>query len=409
MKWTDFEDASSTMGGAIPTEKENRRLPMMHVPFGRLQQQYLTIQSEVQQIWDEVLSNASFIMGPQVAEFEAAFAGYCDASHCIGVGSGTDALMLALKAFGIGAGDEVITVANTFVATAEAIVHVGAVPVFVDMEDATFNIDPEQISAAITRRTKAIVPVHLYGQPAQLDMIGEIARSHGLYVIEDAAQAHGACFDQREVGTLGDAACFSFYPGKNLGAYGDAGAVVTNNDEIAEQVRRLRDHGGLEKYQHDVLGFNSRLDSLQAGVLTVKLRYLKTWNLARQQLAAQYTDLLQEVPGIVTPSVASNRTHVFHLYVIRVETPHRDSLQRYLGSQGVHTLIHYPAAVPATPPFRKFDRTPAPRAAQATQEILSLPLYPELEEGALEYVADHISRYMLEHTVRGIDLHRQHA
>jgi dTDP-4-amino-4,6-dideoxygalactose transaminase len=367
---------------------------MMHVPFGNLQQQYQIIKDEVQQAWGQILSDASFILGRQVSEFEAAFARYCDAQHCVSAGSGTDALMLALRAFSVGPGDEVVTVTNTFVATAEAIVHVGATPVFVDIQKDSFNIDVDQIAEAVTDRTKAIIPVHLYGQPVQFDAIRQIANQRRLRVIEDAAQAHGATYRGRRVGTLGDAACFSFYPGKNLGAYGDGGAVVTNDKEVAAAIRKLRDHGGTKKYEHDIVGFTSRLDTLQAAVLLVKLPYLDGWNQRRRYLAAKYTALLEDVPGIVTPAILSDTTPVFHLYVVRVQEDLRSSLQHYLSERGIQTLIHYPKAVTATPPFAKYARSPTYRAEEFSKQILSLPLYPELQDAEVEYVAENIKEHM---------------
>src|SRR5262249_27937992 len=305
-----------------------------------------------------------------------------------------DALTLALKALGIGPGDEVITAANSFVATAEAIVHAGARPVFVDINPQTYNIDTGQIEAHITPRTKAVIPVHLYGQPVDMDSILQIAEKHKLYVIEDAAQAHGAQYKGHRVGSLGHAACFSFYPSKNLGACGDAGAVVTNDDQVALAVRKLRDHGGIEKYQHDLAGYNSRLDTLQAAALSLKLKYLDEWNQRRRAHALLYNELLAQIPGIVTPKVLEGATHVYHLYVVRVEWGERDNLQQSLHECGVQTGIHYPKPLSSLQPFIDSRATPFPMAEESARKILSLPLYPELERGQIEYVAEQIANYM---------------
>jgi dTDP-4-amino-4,6-dideoxygalactose transaminase len=371
----------------------------MQVPFGNLAQQYRTdVRQELHHLWSEILESASFILGPQVEDFEEAFARFCEAKHAIGVGSGTDALMLAMKALGIGRGDEVITVANSFVGTAEAILHAGATPVFVDIEPRTFNIDVEQIEPAITKRTRAILPVHLYGQPADMGPILEIANRHGFYAIEDAAQAHGARYMGSAVGSLADVACFSFYPGKNLGAYGDGGAVVTNSAPIAMAVRKLRDHGGTIKYQHDCPGFSSRLDTLQAAVLAIKLKHLDAWNRIRRDHAQLYDELLSGIPGIITPQLLRTAVHVFHLYVVRVERRSRDDLQRYLSERGIQTLIHYPQPITATPAFARISQHSYPNAEEASKKILSLPLYPELKPEQIEYVAQAVGRYMADVT-----------
>jgi dTDP-4-amino-4,6-dideoxygalactose transaminase len=371
----------------------------VRVPFGDLPKQYRDcVREELQESWVDILNHASFILGPQVESFEQAFAHFCSAKYAVGVGSGTDALILALKALGIGPGAEVITAANSFIATAEAIVHAGANPVFVDMDPDTFNIDVAQIPEAVTPRTRALIPVHLYGQPADMDPIHEIADRHGLEVIEDAAQAHGARYHDREVGCLGKAACFSFYPGKNLGAYGDAGAVVTNDEALAIRLKKLRDHGGVVKYQHDLLGYSSRLDTLQAAVLQIKLKHLSGWNRNRSEYAALYNHLLAGIPGIVTPREMPDAIHVYHLYVIRVEGGKRDSLQRFLAGCGIQTLIHYPKPITATPPFAGLQGRSFPCAQQAAGEILSLPLYPELEIEQLDYVAHSIREYMTDQT-----------
>jgi dTDP-4-amino-4,6-dideoxygalactose transaminase len=365
------------------------------VPFVDLRAQYATIREEIEASFRRVLEDASFIQGPDVAQFEEKFASYLGAKHAVGVANGTDALLLTLKALGIGNGDEVLIPANTFVATAEAIVHAGARPILVDISPETYTIDVHQIEDRLTSRTKAIIPVHLYGQPADLGPILTIAETHGIPVIEDAAQAHGAEYGGRRVGAWGRAACFSFYPAKNLGAYGDAGAVVTNDDHVALAVRKLRDHGGVDKYRHDLVGYNSRLDTLQAAVLLVKLKHLDGWNQMRRQHARLYDELLATIPGIVTPARVEKASHVYHLYVIRVGRGHRDELQRYLHARGIHTSIHYPAPVHLTAAFA--DRYPHehhPVAERCANEILSLPMYPELERKQIHYVHEQISKYM---------------
>jgi dTDP-4-amino-4,6-dideoxygalactose transaminase len=367
----------------------------MQIPFVDLKVQHEAIREELDREFRKVFEKTAFIMGPALAEFEEAFARYCGVKHAIGVANGTDALLLALKAFGIGPGDEVITAVNTFIATAEAIVHAGATPVFVDCDPQTYTLDVSQIRAKISSRTKAIIPVHLYGQPADMDPIVELAKNYGLHVIEDAAQAHGATYRGRKAGSMGHVACFSFYPAKNLGAYGDAGAVVTNDDAIALTVRKLRDHGGVEKYRHDLVGYNSRLDTLQAAVLLVKLRYLDAWNRRRQENARLYDELLAEVPGVVTPKVLEGATHVYHLYVIRVERGSRDELQRFLRERGVHTGIHYPQPLHLTPALRFLGYTAGdfPIAERFASQILSLPMYPELTREQIEYVVECIDEY----------------
>ena len=367
---------------------------LMKVPFIDLKLQYSALQVELQESWAEICQSAAFTLGPQVQQFEAAFAAFCEAKHAVGVANGTDALTLALAALGIGPGDEVITVVNSFIATAEAIAHAGARPVFADIDPKTYNIDIEQIEARITPQTRAIIPVHLYGQPADMDPILQIAERHGLYVIEDAAQSHGARYKGRRVGSLGHAACFSFYPSKNLGACGDAGAVVTSDDRIALAVRKLRDHGGIEKYQHDLLGYTSRLDTLQAAILLIKLRYLDKWNQLRQESARLYNEQLAGLPGIVTPFVLNDVTHVYHLYVIRVEQGSRDGLRQYAGKRGVQCGIHYPKPIHLALAFSCLGRAEFPMAEKSAERILSLPMYPELAANQIKYVTEQINNYM---------------
>ncbi|HLE36407.1 MAG TPA: DegT/DnrJ/EryC1/StrS family aminotransferase, partial [Candidatus Acidoferrales bacterium] len=306
----------------------------VHVPFVDLKAQYAAIAGEVEAAMRGVLERADFILGEDVARFEEEFAHYTGAKYAVGVGSGLDALEMVLRAWGIGPGDEVITAANTFIATALAVAATGARPVLVDCDPVTYNISPAAIEAAITRRTRALIPVHLYGQPAEMEAIAAIARKHHLLLLEDAAQAHGALFAGRLAGCWCDAGAFSFYPAKNLGAYGDGGCVVTSDAALAEKIRRLRNYGQREKYYHDTIGTNSRLDSLQAAVLRVKLRHLDAWNAARQAHAAAYRELLTGLP-VVLPETHPLATHVYHLYVVQVEA--RDAVQKRLSADGVST------------------------------------------------------------------------
>src|SRR5213594_54619 len=305
------------------------------VPFMDLISEHQGLRGELRQIWDSLLDSAAFVGGPQVDQFERSFAEFCEVKHAIGVANGTDALVLALRALGIGRNDEVITAANSFVATAEAIIHSGAKPVFVDIDPQTYNIDAGQVERHVTQQTRAIIPVHLYGQPADMDAVLAVAERHGLKVIEDSAQAHGARYRGRRAGSMGDAACFSFYPAKNLGACGDGGAVVTNDIKVADAVRMLRDHGSPRKYEHGVVGYNSRLDSLQAAVLQIKLQHLERRNEMRRRHAQTYIELLSHITGIVTPFVPDGVNSVYHLYVVRIEKGSRTGLQEYLKNYGV--------------------------------------------------------------------------
>ena len=344
-----------------------------------------------------IFDQSAFILGDEVANFEQEFARFCRAHYAVGVGSGTDALLLSLKALGLGEGDEILTAANTFVATAEAIEHDGARPVFVDIDPASYNIDVAKIEQHITHRTRAIIAVHLYGNPADMAPILAVARRHGLYVIEDAAQAHGATYEGRPVGTLGDVGCFSFYPSKNLGAIGDAGAVVTNSKKIAQSIYELRDHGSPKKYEHRSVGFTSRLDSIHAGVLAIKLAHLERWNAMRCRIAQQYHDLLSGVPGVVIPPISNNpRSHVYHLYVIRVDSTIRGHLRNYLADNGIATGIHYPTPVHLTEAFSHLGYQPGifPVAEQCSKQILSLPMYPGLQSDQVTYIAEVIERFL---------------
>ena len=347
------------------------------VPFLDLKAQYHSIKPEIDAAVLGVLESSQFVLGHEVEAFENEFAAYCQANHAIGVNSGTSALHLALLAAGIGSGDEVITVTFTFVATAAAIIYAGARPVFVDIEPRSFTMDVNQIERAITPRTKAILPVHLYGQPADMDPILEIARRHGIVVIEDAAQAHGAEYKGKRVGSIGDIGCFSFYPGKNLGACGEGGAVTTNNEHYAKAVRTLRDWGQTRKYHHDLKGFNYRMEGIQGAVLRVKLRHLEGWTEARRAHAATYNEMLTNCM-IQTPEAMSYARHVYHVYAVR--SLHRKQLEQRLNARGIQTGIHYPIPVHLQPAYADlgYDAGSFPEAKAASQEVLSLPLFPEL-------------------------------
>jgi len=365
---------------------------IMAISLVDLKAQYRSIQSDIDAAIRRVVENTSFILGKEVQAFEQAFAQYCGADHCIGVSSGTAALHLALRAAGIGPGDEVITSPFTFVATAEAIWMAGARPVFVDIHPRYYCIHPDLIERAITPRTKAIMPVHLYGQPADMGPIMDIARRHQLLVIEDAAQAHGAEYHGRRTGTLGDIAGFSFYPGKNLGAYGDAGAVVTNNAELAERVRMLRDHGRRSKYEHEILGYGERLDALQAAILAAKLPHLEAWTERRRALAHRYHQLLAGVP-VELPEEMPGTRMVYHIYAIR--TSHRDALLQHLNAQGIGAGIHYPIPLHLQPSLRYLGYQPGdfPEAERASQEVLSLPLYPEMTDEQQDMIVEAIRQF----------------
>lgn len=361
----------------------------MPIPFVDLRAQYASIQDEVDSVIQDVLESCTFIGGEPLAAFEREFAAFCQTEFAVGVASGTDALHLTLRALGIGAGDEVITVANTFIATGAAIEMAGARPVFVDIDPHYSTIDPALIEPAITARTKAIIPVHLYGQPADMDPILEIARRYHISVIEDAAQAHGAEYQGRRAGSIGHAGCFSFYPGKNLGAYGDGGVITTSDPELVRRLLLLRDHGRSSKYEHAMVGYNSRLDTLQAGILRVKLRHLEDWNRQRQQIAAWYRQDLRE-SDLAIPSERPGSTHVYHLYV--VETAERDRLQQRLRAMNIATGIHYPVPLHLQPAFRHlgYQAGDLPHAEAAAKRILSLPMFPELTRQQAAQIAESV-------------------
>ena len=350
----------------------------MGVPFVDLKAQYRSIQEEVDAAIRQVIETTAFVLGPAVERFESDFASYLGVDHVVATNNGTTALQLALLALGIRSGDEVIVPAHTFIATAEAVAHVGAKPVFVDVRDDTGNLDPDRLADAATSRTRAIIPVHLYGQPADLDPILEFARGRGISVLEDACQAHGATYHGRRVGSFGVASCFSFYPGKNLGAYGEGGAIATDDPHLAARVRRLRDHGQTQRYEHAEIGYNARMEGIQGAVLGVKLRHLDDWNEARRTCAARYSDALQGLPGLRLPEVAADREHVFHLYVVRTED--RDALREHLSSLGVQTGLHYPIPLHLQAAFANGrDHTGEyPVAERWARTGLSLPLFAEL-------------------------------
>ncbi|HXY55769.1 MAG TPA: DegT/DnrJ/EryC1/StrS family aminotransferase [Nitrospirota bacterium] len=366
----------------------------MKIPLVDLQSQYNSIKKEIDAIMADVISKSAFIGGEYVKSFETSFAEFCQVKYCIGVGNGTDALFIALKTLGVGVGDEVITVANSFIATSEAITHAGAKVVFVDIDPKTYNIDTGKIEEKITSRTKVIIPVHLYGQPADMDPILVLARKHNLKVIEDAAQAHGAEYKGRRIGSIGDMACFSFYPGKNLGAYGDAGAIVTSNDSWALKARMIANHGRKDKYDHEMEGVNSRTDGLQAAILNVKLKHLVGWSEARRRNAYLYNEHLKGME-VVTPFEIDYVKAVYHLYVIRIEKTLRRHLQDHLKLKGIATGIHYPIALPNLKAYSYLNHTENdfPEATMASQEILSLPMFPELQEKQIRFITETIKDF----------------
>ena len=364
----------------------------MKVPFMDLAADYQQYRPEIDAAVHGVLDSGWYILGREVTYFEQEFAAFCGVEHAIGVASGTDALHLALRLFSIGPGDEVITVAHTAVATVVAIEQTGARPVLVDVDPVTYTLDPERLEAAITSRTRAIIPVHLYGQPADMESILDIARRRQVRVIEDCAQAHGALYQGRPVGSWGDVAAFSFYPTKNLGALGDGGAIVTAEADLAQQLRLLRQYGWRERYISEIAGFNSRLDELQAAILRVKLQHLETGNKGRRQLAVQYQQLLAETP-LSLPVTRKDCQHVYHLYV--VQAPNREALQASLFKAGIATAIHYPAPVHLQPAYAGlgYRLGDLPVTEGLAQQILSLPMYPQLQPSVVEAVAEAIAQF----------------
>jgi dTDP-4-amino-4,6-dideoxygalactose transaminase len=363
----------------------------MRIPLVDLHAQYLSIKPEIDAAMARVIADTAFIGGKPVREFEQAYAADYGIAHCLACGNGTDAIYIAMRMLGIGPGDEVITTASSWISTSETITQTGARPVFVDVDD-YFTIDVDKIEAHITPRTRAIIPVHLYGQPANMTRVMEIARKHSLRVIEDCAQAHYAEWEGRRVGTFGDAATFSFYPGKNLGAYGDAGAIVTHDAELASRMRMYANHGALKKHEHQIEGINSRLDGIQAAILSAKLPHIHVWTEARRRVAGWYDELFRDVRGIETPKVRPGAKHVFHLYVVK--TDGRDDLLKKLQESGIEAAVHYPVALPAMEAYRYLAMRPeqTPRAIANSKRILSLPIYPELDRASVERVAESVTR-----------------
>jgi dTDP-4-amino-4,6-dideoxygalactose transaminase len=367
-------------------ETERSGKPQMKVPFLDLKAHHASMIDEFDGAIREVIESSAFAGGPFVERFEEEFAAYCGSKYAIGVGNGTDALWLTLLALGIGEGDEVITVPNTFIATAEAITYCKGQPVFVDVDETTFTMDPAELKKSLTARTKAIIPVHLFGQPADMDPVLEFARSHGLFVIEDAAQAHGAEYKGRKAGTMGDAGCFSFYPGKNLGAFGEAGAVVTNDADLRKKIQNLRDHGQTQKYYHTLMGWNCRMDGIQAAVLSIKLRHLEEGNFLRREHAFQYNQAFAGLDAIATPFEANYARHVYHVYAIRVQE--RDEVWRSLQEKGIGCAVHYPVPIHLQEACRNlgYKKGTFPVAENLANEFLSLPMFPELTEDQIDYV-----------------------
>jgi len=370
----------------------------MQVPFLDLKVQYQSIKNEINPAIQNILDNTSFVLGKAVSDFEFDFALAHNVKHCFGVSSGTDGNHMASWALGIGAGDEVIVPANTFIATAWGATLCGAKPVFVDCEPDSYNLDPRKISEAITGKTKAIVAVHLYGQPADLDSISEVAKKNNMFLIEDCAQAHIAEYKGKKVGGLSDTACFSFYPGKNLGAYGEGGAVTTNNDNVAEKFKILRDHGAQKKYHHDSLGHNYRMEGIQGAVLGVKLKYLDKWTEARRKVASKYYEILRDFEQIILPKEMPYAKHVYHLFVIQVadgESEKRDKLASFLNENGISTGLHYPIPLHLQKCFAElgYKKGDFPVSERLADSGVSLPMYPELGESQIEYVAEKLKSF----------------
>lgn len=372
----------------------NTQIPLVDLKAG-----YELIEEQIRLAWDEALSGMRLFLGPNVQAFEKEFAAYCGVQHAIGVSDGTNALLLALRACEVQPGDEVITVGFTFIATTEAILLSGAKPVFVDIDPQTYTMDPNLIESQITSNTRVILPVHLYGQCADMDPIMEIAKNYNLLVIEDACQAHGAEYKGRKAGSIGHAAAFSFYFTKNLGAYGEGGMVTTNNDHIAKRVRMLRDHGSEKRYYHDLVGWNARLDELQAAALRIKLDYLNQWNQDRRNIALSYARRLEST-GLTLPQEAQFNQHVYHLYVIR--SSFREGLRNYLTEQGIGTGIHYPIPTHRQKAILDLGIIPTslPHTESISEEILSLPMYPQLTEQQIENVCSAIKNYIFEFVSR---------
>ncbi len=365
----------------------------MKVPLLDLTRQYATISDDINKAIQRVLDHSRCIMGPELNEFESSLADYCTVKNGIGVASGTDALLLSLRALGVGRGDEVITSTFSFFATAGVISRLGARPVFVDIDPRTFNIDPRGIAGAVTSKTKAIMPVHLYGQVAEMDEISSIAEKHNLAIVEDAAQAIGATYKDRKAGSFGRTACFSFFPSKNLGAYGDAGFIATNDDDLADIIKKLRVHGAKPKYYHSIVGYNSRLDTIQAAVLMIKLKYLPAWHEARRKRAARYDGLLQDIEQIITPVVHEHNYHIYHQYTIIAED--RDGLKDFLKSREIGIDTYYPLPLHLQDCFKElgYRKGDIPVAESLSEKVISLPIFPELMDEEQDFVAESIKEY----------------
>ena len=365
----------------------------MKVQFVDLKAQYLSIKDEIDSAIQNVINDTAFIKGKYVQQFEEEYAESYGVKHCISCANGTDAIYITLKALGIGLGDEVITVANSWISTSETITQTGATPVFVDIEPDYYNIDVSKIEEKIKPQTKAIIPVHLFGQPAEMDAIMDICKRHNLLLIEDCAQAHFAEWKGQKVGTMGVAGTFSFFPGKNLGAYGDAGAIISNNDEFAQKARMFANHGSLIKHKHEFEGINSRMDGIQAAILSVKLPYINDWNQKRLQNALLYNELLADVEDIKIPKIRPNASHIFHLYVIR--TQQRNELQTHLKDRGISSGIHYPTPLPFLKAYDYLGYKPEdfPVAYSYKDKIISLPMYPELTKEQISYICNYITGF----------------
>ncbi len=371
----------------------NTRSNRMNIPFVDLKSQYKSIKKDVDSAIERIISNTAFIGGEEVKSFEREFSNLYGTKHCVSVGNGTDSLFIIMKMLGIGPGDEVITPANSWISSSETITQTGAKPVFVDIEEDYFTMDPNLLEGLINKNTKAIMPVHLFGQMCDMNQILDIANRHGLYVIEDCAQSHFSELENKRAGLFGDAGSFSFYPGKNLGAYGDAGAIITENDELAQKCTMYARHGALKKHEHKIEGINSRLDGLQAAILRVKLPHILNWTDKRIKNAELYDNYLKEIDSISIPKVRPGSVHSFHLYVIRAKN--RDGLADYLKENGVQNAVHYPRILPNLPAYTYLKHTEEdfPVARKYEGEILSLPMYPELNEHQIKYVATQIKNF----------------
>ena len=363
------------------------------IPFVDLKAQYELLKPEIDQAIQSVIRDSAFIGGKYVTNFEANFAKKLDVAHAIGVANGTDAIYLPLKMLGIGAGDEVIVPANSWISTSETVTQTGAKPVFVDIDPDYYHMDPAKIESKITKKTKAVIPVHLYGQSADIKAIKTICDKHGLFLIEDCAQSHFAEFEGKKTGTFGNAAAFSFYPGKNLGAYGDGGLVATNDEKLARNIRTYANHGSVKKHEHEIEGVNSRLDGIQAAILSVKLNYIDEWNKKRTRSALFYNAFLGKIPDVITPKIRQNATHIFHLYVIR--TKKRNELQKFLTDAGIETGLHYPVALPFMKAYQYLGHQPKdfPVSYQYQNEILSLPVFPELSEATIAQIVEQVKKF----------------